>query len=208
MKPIIFNSEMVMAILAGDKTQTRRVIKPQPIEIKPNCFKYKDNKYLIWEKDFNLLAPYEIGQTIWVRETFGYLNGTIIYRAGPHKKGIIGYAGLKWKSSIFMPRKVARIFLKIINIRIERIQDVKRKDVFKEGIQIYNKGYYTYEVPCYYKNLEGKIIKKMLVNNSKDVFINLWDSINKKRGYGWDENPYIWVYDFEIINGGEKQCFQ
>ena len=209
-KPIIFNTEMVKAILAGNKTQTRRVFKNVN-----KYFKYKDTFCNhLWPgkrigmscsncwKEIIKKCPYEVGQTLWVRETWKYdgtiHNGAIRYKADnklirytPKQLGSYTIDG-NWKPSIFMPRKAARLFLKITNIRIERIQEITPEDVEKEGVII------DYDYP-----LIGPCDADIQLRAS-ELFSELWDSINKKRGYGWDENPYVWVYDFEIINGGKK----
>ncbi len=197
-KPIIFNTEMVKAILAGNKTQTRRVFKNVN-----KYFKYKDTFCNhLWPgkrigmscsncwKEIIKKCPYEVGQTLWVRETWKYdgtiHNGAIRYKADnklirytPKQLGSYTIDG-KWKPSIYMPRKAARLFLKITNIRIERIQDISQEDSKAEGV-ISNKEKF---------GIKGGSI----VNTHKWQFMYLWDSINKKRGYGWDENPYVWVY--------------
>ncbi len=158
-KPIIFNTEMVMAILAGNKTQTRRIIKPQPILESDGLF-YFNGTYFNpdafidgYNKFCNIRSPYEIGQTLWVR-------------------------------------KAARLFLKITGIRIEQIQDISQEDAKAEGVDgsevMYPLNYDGHRFD------EGKILYR-------PGFIELWDSRNKKRGYGWDENPYVWVYDFKEL---------
>lgn len=191
-KPIIFNTAMVKTIMLGNKTQTRRVIKIKS-EIETDRH---DKNYLYVQDEYgdsrHLLeyCPYKIGQTLWVRETFSYFNNEIIYKAGPHNlNGKIGWCGLKWKPSIFMPRKIARLFLKITNIRIERVQDISAEDCINEGISLKSKKYI-------YADLKARAL-----------FHELWDSINKKRSYGWDKNPYVWVYDFEVIYNGKSYIY-
>lgn len=179
-KPILFSTEMVKAIKAGNKTQTRRVMKPQPEKklLQSNV----DLSWFIPEIDYGIgykvgktiKCPYQVGQTLWVRETFTYLQGIIIYKADFTKKDLDIIGMPIWKPSIFMPRKAARLFSKVNNIRVERVQDITQKDIYKEGIP---------ETSYYFRN----------------SFIRLWDSINEKRGYGWDRNPCVWVYDFEVI---------
>ena len=193
-KPITFRTDMVQATLAGNKTNTRRVIKPQPkhIQILING-KIETSFDGGFDCDVKYIkCPYEIGQTVWVRETFckflaeHVIGSKYVYKANIRFKDSenirqeyikCGYP-YQWKSSRYMPRKAARLFLKITNIRIERIQDISVSDILKEGIPA-----------APYKDT---IALKM-------AFVNLWDSINKKRGYGWDLNSYIWVYDFEVI---------
>ncbi len=180
-KPITFRTDMVQATLAGNKTNTRRVIKPQPkyIQILRNG-KIETSFDGGFDCDVKYIkCPYEIGQPLWVRETWQeskWFNDKYIYKAMTPRYA--GEMNTKWKSSRYMPRKAARLFLKITNIRIERVQDISVSDIWKEGIPA-----------APYKDT---IALKM-------AFVNLWDSINKKRGYEWDLNSYVWVYDFEVI---------
>lgn len=182
-KPILFNTEMVKAIIAGNKTQTRRVIKPQPDYINGRAggrdigdpiYKGKKVKY-----------RYEIGKTLWVRETFNdNWCDKILYKADGGSAIEAGYKSEpKWKPSIYMPRKVARLFLKVTDIRIERVQDISEHDARAEGVDLISMA----EHP------------RQATMSRKADFKQLWDSINKKRGYGWDKNPYVWVYNFEVI---------
>lgn len=199
-KPIIFSTEMIRAILNGNKKQTRRVIKPQPIwddgiwywknhYFSPEAFNIGNDKF-IKEK-----CPYQIGQTLWVRETWSK-----IYIDWPPEenteyeyeyKADIGnkYPGEwpeeykdneacgRWKPSIFMPREAARLFLNITNIKAEKIQDITEEDAKAEGVQ-----------------------PDKETGSYVDSFMCLWDRLNKKRGFGWDVNPWVWVIEFERIN--------
>ena len=171
-KPIIFSTAMVKAIIAGTKSQTRRIIKTN-LEIETDK---NDKNYFYVQDEYGdghkLLeyCPYKIGQILWVRETYtDTLGDDIIYKAGWD-----GDKEPKWKPGIFMPRTIARVFLKLTNIRIERVQDITEKDVYAEGIP-----------------------KNSL--SFKNSFIYLWNSINLKRGYGWEINPFVWVYDFKKV---------
>ena len=132
MKPIIFSTENVKAILAGTKTQTRRV--------------YKEGK----SKNS---AMYEVGDKLWVKETFANISkdtDDYLYKALPMfddcKKADISW---KWKSPMFMPREAARIFLKVKSVWIERLQDISQADTQKEGVN-----YYIF--PDYWDKINGK----------------------------------------------------
>ncbi len=186
-KPIIFNTEMVRAIMAGNKTQTRRIVKKEfsICEYEPDLWHWQTIKKDGWishtgnrESFIKKFCNYEIGQTLWVRETWQEGN---ILNDYYYKALCAQWSGdlKKWKPSIFMPRKAARIFLKIKEIRIEKIQDITLQDIEREGIKI-----------------EQLDRHDTIIDN----FIKLWDSINKKRGYGWEQNCYVWVYDFEAMN--------
>lgn len=169
--PIIFSTDMVKAILERRATQTRRVIKPQPVssELEASC-------------------PYgREGNTLWVRETWSPIlfevsdspAADIIYRADWNSP--LPYSG-KWKSPCFMPRWASRITLRITEVSPERLQDITvggymlPSDVHKEGCPV-----------------KGDIVGE----REAQWFIALWDSINAKRGFGWGENPWVWVITFE-----------
>ncbi len=162
--PILFNSEMVKAILEGRKTMTRRC----PAE-----------RYRSWK----------VGDRLWVRETFAYLQDPklcayhdelpdIAYKADEGWEDAFPDDNPGWKPSIHMPKWAARIFLEVTNIRVERLQDISLKDISAEGI--------------YYDDHCGR-------GHLREKWINLWDSINKKRGYGWETNPKPMVITFKRI---------
>lgn len=176
-KPIIFSTDMVRAILEGRKTQTRRVVKPQPPEgetvhgpqmYEPIEFDKHDNAYPgkpvfgAYSETWGVKCPYgKPGDRLWVRETWnGTKNTGFYYRADP------GTCAGKWKPSIHMPRHACRMYLSIINVRIEPLQYITVGEAKAEGV----------------KNLRE--------------FAKLWDTINAKRGYSWDMNPWVWVVEF------------
>lgn len=177
-KPILFSAPMVKAILDGRKTQTRRIVKPQP--------KMSDDGKVDWiikgqwcgawtlGKGGNMTCPYgAIGTHLWVRETWCEDNGRIIYKADfPTADGSTG-ATFKWKPSIFMPRVASRITLEVKNIRVERLQDITDSDAIREGIPDYPD--FVGECPV-------------------DDFRELWSKINGEKS--WNENPFVWVVEF------------
>lgn len=186
-RPIIFGSEMVHAVLNGRKTQTRRVVKPQP----PSRI-YSDGNTRwspsgVWGgKDW--FCPYgQPGDHLWVRETWGefFLDGAgecVVYRAdGEIDMSHMAFG--RWRPSIHMPRWASRITLEVTGIRAERVQDITIRDILAEGID---------SSPSW---------------DSDDViaakWIELWDGINAKRGYSWDSNPWVWVIEFKAMEGGE-----
>jgi len=177
-KPILFNTEMVKAVLGGKKSQTRRVIKPKPFEY-DGAFEWKDKRYgaLPDAPKFESVCPYgSIGQRLWVKETHSVIHNhfgeeeCIIYKAEGESKN-----GCRWKPSIFMRREYSRINLEITKIEVQRVQDITEKDALQEGAN--GKGLFT----------------------SKYYFEQIWDIINEKRGYGWDTNPWVWVIEFEVV---------
>jgi hypothetical protein len=184
-RPIIMGAESVRAILEGRKTQSRRVIKPQPKFIgAPNVpFKTDDAN----PKGI-INCPYgKVGDRLWVRETvffetfhqqsdaelerdgFNPNIGVWVYRADNHDYPTIT---ANWTSPLFMPRIASRITLEITDIRVERVQDITEEDAIAEGVESFNiVASYSY----------------------------LWDSLNAKRGYPWESNPWVWVVTFEVV---------
>ena len=193
-KPILFSTPMVRAIIAGKKTMTRRVIKPQPdddgLHDHTSFPMSVDSDLEGWWGTVNDTGEdrqyhsYQIGDILWVRETFTKTNeGGYIYRADPIfddcGPGDFAWA---WTSPIFMPREAARIFLKVKYVWVERLQDITYKDMAAEGIAV---------------PLLPMVADPAL--KSRVAFAALWDTLNAKRGYGWDTNPCVWVYEFMRI---------
>jgi len=172
-RPILFIREMVRAILDGRKTQTRRVMKPQPTSCGEGVL-----RQLITECCYGY-----IGDRLWVREDWNMVendkgNDCLQYLADidPSEWAMYG----PWEPSIDMPRCASRIDLEIIGVRVERLQDISEDDVHAEG--------------CYFMTTGREHAQKW--------FRNLWDSINTKRCYGWDANPWVWVIEFRKIDHG------
>jgi hypothetical protein len=117
-----------------------------------------------------------------------------------HYKASVSWAFLEaaklyWKPSIHMPKEAARMFLKILNVRVERLQDISNEDCISEGIEIEG----TEEEFIFYKNYQYADEKHQVPRNS---FISLWEKIN---GAGsWNKNPFVWVYEYEIIKKPEN----
>lgn len=225
-RPILFNGEMVRAILDGRKTQTRRVIKFKYGQHVDEDLDKPNGPMWLWQMDkygeyHRWPCPYgQPGDTLWVRETVADVNSemgpTLLYKDGR----MVGwedfctefdrdygagpsfhygkYPGMKndwtawwsdidlkgegghWTPSIHMPRWASRITLEITDVRVERIQGISGIDALAEGIEsVYGKG--------------------------SDItdFKELWDSINEKRGFGWDKNPWVWVINFRRLDDGE-----
>lgn len=204
-RPILFSGAMVRAILAGTKTQTRRIMKPQPYSngfgTRPGSYEIAcHNDYLPpsvmlwdvkrfgrrvytasnaegWEND----CPYGVaGDLCWVRETWANEEqfGGYVYRADHAGDDPIGDG---WRPSIHMPRVASRLTLQIADVRVQRVQDISKADVIAEGIA--NRAGYP---------IEG------VVAGWHEPFAQLWDSINGKRpGADWDANPYVWALTFK-----------
>ena len=188
-RPIIFNGEMVRAILGNKKTQTRRVIKPPPVLGKP----WKD-----WMIDLDKMdlpkayCPYGIPRDhLWVREKHniecpygpakGCDNPDHVWYWVDEEPIVRESFTTPWRPSIFMPRWASRITLEITGVRVERVQDIILDDVIEEGIEPIN-------LP---------LAPFATIFGTTGKFVRLWNSINTKRGYGWDVNPWVWVVEFQ-----------
>ncbi len=179
-RPIIFSSEMVRAYLAGRKTQTRRIVKGVALEwLQPGMF---TPEYVAHPG--NHLCPYgNPGDVLWWRETWielideGLGHNVIAYKAdGPNLK--TNYEmNLKWRPSIFMPHWASRIQTPIMSVRVERLQDISEDDCWHEGIRL------------------GSTVLGTL--GYRDLYCDLWNKLNAKRGYSWESNPWVWVIEFE-----------
>lgn len=189
-KPIIFSTPMVQAILEGKKTQTRRVIKPQP-DTKAEYKGIEIGKH-VFETDidmWHIKSPYQPGQVLWVRETWSMIDDMHVYRTdyGTTEDDSFPPSMFKWKSPIFMPKEAARIFLKVKNVRVERIQ---------------NMNFYDWQADFCPDISEQRKALAIFSGHSymKQAMKDLWDNINAKRGYSWDKNPFVWVIEFERVN--------
>ena len=190
--PILFSGEMVRAIMEGRKTQTRRVIKPQPNDIRESPFVKSGIEDT---HGYEIKRKYAPGDRLWVRETWhkhsdddDFCTGEIHYRATEI------CVGTKWIPSIFMPRWASRITLEVVNVRVERVQDICFEDCLSEGC---DSGFEHYDGSC--NHIEDGSCCQGWHYGSKWNFRYLWDSINAKRGYGWDANPWVWVIEFRRV---------
>lgn len=193
-KPILFNTEMVRAILDGRKTCTRRLIKPQPDKkhIYPlgfvtdstekkevGCFGFAANEYggsIQYVKPPYRYAP---GDILYVRETWKKAPNGYYYYEDWQRNDIADVT--KWKPSIHMPKEATRIWLKVTDVRVERLQDITSEQISREGVEV--------EYPHVLNGEEKRY-----------AFSTLWNSTIKKSDlnrYGWDANPWVWVIEFE-----------
>ena len=209
MKPILFNEKMVQAILAGRKTQTRRVIKPQPSN---NAILEYDQWYGILQSKYTAyyrFSPYCYHDILYVRETWIFNNnpksndfGKYEYRAD--------YIGsmcddlIKWRPSIHMPKEAARIFLRVTDVRVERLQDMTEDDAHAEGTQgcPWTHVVYQYDPPEQCWNTDDCPVNNWYCEHSlQDIFgRDIWDAIyGDDPKHKWDANPFVWVFTFERI---------
>ena len=188
-KPILFNTDMVRAILDGRKTVTRRLVKPRyggSLEV------YKDLAGVprLCERcgtlNRGLRPPYQIGDILWVRETWISLVGSYLYRAD-QKPGMKNPG--KWFPSIHMPKEAARIWLRVTDVRVERLQEIDEDGIRAEG-------------------LTSACVHAGDMEIAAQEFALLWDSTIKPAGldrYGWAANPWVWVIAFERCEKPEEK---
>lgn len=186
-KPILFNTEMVRAILDGRKSCTRRIVK-HDVEAILNSPYHKEHPEVEDEQIISKLCipPYQPGDILYVRETFIQAAANIFWYKADDKLWMS--KDLLWKPSIHMPKKVARIWLKVTDVRVERLQEISAESALTEGADKY-------------VHLNGKFDENAILTS----FIGIWDSTIKKSDldyYGWSANPWVWVIEFERCERG------
>ena len=187
MKPILFNTDMVRAILDGRKTVTRRVVKPRYRDGEHGfqILTHKDGRFagieVIDENEFPtrwLASPYQPGDILYVRETWAKsMAGTYIYKSTDTPLILD-----RWRPSIHMPKDAARLFLRVTDVRVERLWSVDTADALAEGMR---------------SDCPGTTIGVV------DAFCKLWNSTIKPADlpvYGWEANPWVWVIAFERVS--------
>ena len=224
--PIIMSAESVRAILAGRKSQTRRVMKCQPLDILP-CSNGREWVTL----DTREPEPHgklircrygQAGDLLWVRETWGIVDmwmhsgaaladfnsdddvaayiGPIpgFYDVDELKEHVVYRADhdrqFCWRPSIHMPRWASRLTLGLTSVRAVRVQDITAQDVEAEGVDVVG------HLPLLPR--PGATLDALTQLMAQRLYYELWDSINAKRGYSWDSNPWCWVLAFEV--SGER----
>lgn len=237
-RPILFNAEMVRAVLSGAKTQTRRVVKTvqlrgdhvgvRVVGSYPHVVELTDEG-LMWRPTGGMPAPvpyptpercspYGVpGDRLWVREAYAiddyrYLPGcgslrerpadldprSLYYRADGDccaqipecqcQSGVGGRRARFWRSARYMPRWASRILLEVTDVRIERVQDISEADARAEGTSL----------TAIAGTVNGQPAELHPMSH-KQAFGWLWDSINEKRGLGWNANPWVWIVEFERV---------
>jgi hypothetical protein len=212
-RPILFSGPVVRAILEGRKTQTRRVVKPQPMQpdkwgIWGSESEPSEGYYILIHEEGGEGAgsnvahqspewvprcPYGVpGDGLWVRETWhDYMGEETLYRADfpiiQHDEDgedlSLRAEYFKWRPSIFMPRAFSRITLEITGVRAERLRDITEEDAIAEGCA---------------GGMHGSQSLDDLVD-PLDEYRDLWNTINGKT-YPWESNPWVWVIEFKKEN--------
>lgn len=208
-KPILFNTEMVRAILDGRKTCTRRVIKPQPQS--RLCYTYAGSHkscigkwaypnrgaHEFWGEEYKLPEnitdeelskrwnpPYHTDDILYVRETWKKAPNGYYYYEDWQRNDIADVT--KWEPSIHMPKEAVRIWLKVTDVRVERLQDITDDGAKAESAN--------------WKNGKNVGWEEKMRRTAVERFAETWESTIKKADkhiHGWNANPYVWVIEFE-----------
>lgn len=214
-KPILFNTEMVNAILDGRKTQTRRLVKPNfrsdeyGFQIITNTHTGEFVRIEYYDEYENetrwMKQPFEAGDVLWVRETWGRLTECDVFPPyEPHEERFIYRADrgdpdhfqAKWHPSIHMPKEAARIFLRVKDVRVEKLQSIGTADAIEEGFC---------GTPCDHGSSDPvngcvKCINTGWIEPPYAEFAQFWDTTINPADideYGWEANPWVWVIEFE-----------
>lgn len=200
--PILFSAPEVRAILEGRKSQTRRVMKPQPYQHKSG-YKYVPSIgyiNLAMQSNQIIKCPYGVpGDRLWVRETHYKWTGCgnppndfcrdRCYADHPNFENYDQGCCLLTVSSIQMPRWASRITLEVVSVRARRLHEISEADALAEGADYWWNSLTQMEKLQVYSGGFGPV----------GSFRDLWDSFNSKRGFGWDVNPWVWVVEFKRI---------
>lgn len=197
--PRLYSRPMVKALLGGYKTQTRRLLRVQP-PLRANLVNVEDeNAYFCdgrhpkshecEEHAYPIKLPFLVGGLEWVRETWrpdAMDSEHPIFQADISEASLadLAAAGIKWRPSIHMPKRFSRITLKILSVKVQRVQDISEADAEAEGcVEDWADGQSVWYVP-------GAKLRRH-APTARECFRLLWDSINFKRGFGWDKNPWV-----------------
>lgn len=231
-RPILFNAEMVRAVRDGRKTQTRRVIKPQDcVEFDPDDGEviHLHPPKCLGACEYGcgeLRCPYGVpGDRLWVREThwrWGHWEKTqgktaagrprwrfvpddsrpIVFKQPQRRPPDRTHLGYHRRPSIFLPTGMHRIDLEVTEVRVERVRDISEDDAVAEGVS-------GWSCMCGQYG-DGRHDSSDLDHphgpipmDASRIFADLWDSINKARGFGWEANPWVWVVGFKRVGGAD-----
>lgn len=195
-KQILLNAEMVRAILDGRKTQTRRLQKEpkefwywyqQILYVRENwriggwnehkqaiAVDYQADDYI--REEWIEIEDEERFERYWAQCTEDAEKAGAETNMGGRYEWYPGDSPCRWRPSIHMPKEVARIFLKVTNVRVERLQDISNRDIRAEGVC-------DFGCTAHRANFQA-----------------VWNKIYAEKGYGWEENPWVWVIEFEVMD--------
>jgi len=198
-KPILFSAPMVRAMLEGRKSMTRRVLKPQPGDLDQVGFSGSGEWYVTASDGSHMTelhVPHAPGDLLYVRETWRTLNrfnswpipekAWVAYEVDENKGDArplpLGRMG-RLRPSLHMPRWASRLTLEVTEVRVERVQDITLDDIYDEGI---------------FTPIDNTKDPAQRAYADRRAFIDLWNSLNAKRGFGWDANPWVSVTIFKV----------
>ena len=179
-KPIIFSSDSICAIEDGLKTQTRRIVTPQPASnwsIPPALLDQGFlNEYGCHRDSDSIKCPWEQEDVLWVREKWHHDGrGGFLY-AADNPDFAEPYENQSWRNPMFMPKAACRLWLQIQAVDIQRVRDISEEDSIAEGFL--SEGEFSLSAQC--------------------KFMHAWDKLNDKRGFDWKSNPWVWVIRFQV----------
>ncbi|WP_170759927.1 hypothetical protein [Ruegeria lacuscaerulensis] len=217
--PILFSGPMVRALLDGRKTQTRRILNPQP-EMKeganPEFTGWRAER--VGKKQWALIGgmgygsnpfkvPYAVGDRLWVRETWrtlqkwDHLKPSLVMddfdkidfeATGYHRNPV--WAWGKSRPSIFLPRWASRLSLTVTDVRVQLLRDISEEDAIAEGCS----PFFDEADPQIMKGPNGTEHRMAPLKGPRDSFKNLWDGLNADRGFGFEANPWVAAYTFTV----------
>ena len=221
-RPILFSAPMVRALLAGNKTQTRRVVKPQPplAARDAGCITSSTDPSHVgawwWLDSLDLLEAGVVGEEfrcphgqpgdrLWVRETFATCGSRVRYRADQADPN--DYPGVNfqpWRPSIHMPRSASRITLEITDVRVQRLHDITCEDILAEGVRVpacEQTGNALIDIST--PDGPGAFLTREQFKNPDALlrahWAALWCAINGRAS--WDANPWVWAITFQRVEG-------
>ena len=197
--PIIFDDESVRAILGGRKTQTRRVIPPRRPRYRVDDLLWVKETWRItdWEPDDVSIGVQFKADNSWIdglaiEDEWAFDRYARQCRDDAEKAGVeigedrryewIGEPPTRWRSPVAMPKDAARLWLRVTDVRAERLQDIDAAGIIGEGV------FQEIEDDSDYDNLSV----------AQGAFGAVWDKLNAKKGYPWDSNPWVWVHEFKV----------
>ena len=197
-KPILFSTKMVQALLAGNKTMTRRIVKNIPEGISDKHLKIMVNGHHALHGS---IRPYcKKGDLLWVRETWSKNTGsfftgdeqTIVFAADIDEYERWRY---RFKPSIHLKKADARIWLQVVSITVERLNDISETDAVKEGVKLSDSGNFWFNYLADAARITNAIHN---LKSAKSSLKTLWKLINGRES--WDLNPWVWVVEFKLVS--------